>query len=106
MTSPVRGGRSWCYARKLDGIGERGQVPAARGRQRHAVNGGAGDPSRGKRAVGQRLVVSIDEDRRRNHHQQQIEPDVAHQAAPHIALLMARAMEVTRLASRRYARQT
>lgn len=49
------------------------------------MNGGAGDPSCGKRAVGQRLVVSIDEDRRRNHHQQQIEPDVAHQAAPHIA---------------------
>ena len=55
--------------RKLDGIGERGQVPAARGRQRHAVNGGAGDPSRGKRAIGQRLVVAIDEDRRRNKQQ-------------------------------------
>ena len=81
----LREGEGLGGTRKLDGIGERCQVPAARGRQRHAVNGGAGDPSCGKRAVGQRLVVSIDEDRRRNHHQQQIEPDVAHQAAPHVA---------------------
>ena len=55
--------------RKLDGIGECCQVPAACGHQRHAVNGGAGDPSCGKRAVGQRLVVSIDEDRRRSKQQ-------------------------------------
>ena len=95
----LREGEGLGGTRKLDGIGERCQVPAARGLQRHAANGGAGDPSCGKRAVGQCLVVSIDEDRRRNHHQQQIEPDVAHQAAPHIAPVDARAMEVTRLAS-------
>ena len=81
----LREGEGLGGTRRLDGIGERCQVPAARGLQRHAANGGAGDPSCGKRAVGQCLVVSIDEDRRRNHHQQQIEPDVAHQAAPHIA---------------------
>ena len=56
----LREGEGLGGARKLDGIGERGQVQAARGGERHAVNGGAGDPACGKRAVGQRLVVAID----------------------------------------------
>ena len=65
----LREGEGLGGTRELDGIGERGQIPVARGRQRHAVNGGVGDPSRGKRAIGQRLVVAIDEDRRRNKQQ-------------------------------------
>ena len=81
----LREGEGLGGARKLDGIGERGGVPAVRGRQRHAVDGGTGDPSRGKRAVGQRLVIAIDEDRRRSNQQPQVEPDVARQAAPHVA---------------------